>query len=115
MARTALTPLTLPGSYTGAVAALTFAAIDVTNGNKFALQQGDILVIQNTHASSQTVTLTSLADRFGRTGTFTSAAIAAGTFAVFGPIQSEGWYQADGQFYLTASDVAVKVAILRAP
>lgn len=114
MARTALTPVTMPGSYTGAWTVFTFAAADNANGNAFALAPNDILLLFNSTGGTLTATLTSVADKLGRTGDITAVNLAAGAYAVFGPIQLDGWKQTDGNFYLTASAVGVKFAILRA-
>lgn len=113
MARQSLTPATMPGSY-GTWTVFTFAAADASNKEQFTLSPGDILIIFNSGATPRNVTLTSVADRLGRTKDVGPTAVAAGAYAVFGPIQLEGWQQTDGKFYLEAAHAEVKYAILRA-
>ena len=116
MPRTALTPVAAPGSYATAATAFTFTAADVGNGNDFALLGGEILLIFNSHATTTfafTLTSVSNADVLNRSGTITAETIAAGIYKMFGPIQLRGWLQTDGKFYLSATDAAVKFAIIR--
>jgi hypothetical protein len=116
--RTALTPFTPKGPYPGVVnagdLAFTFVAADIVNLNQF-LGPGKFLIIaQNTDAAGQTVTLTSKADGLGRTGDVTAYAMATTTVAAL-LVDTLGWLQSVGNFYLQASSVNVKFAIVKLP
>lgn len=74
-----------------------------------------LLVAHNTNAGAQTVTISSVADRNGRTGDITAYSIAAGRVATFGPFGREGWAQADGKVYAAGSHTDVKFAAVRLP
>jgi hypothetical protein len=118
MPRTDLTKTTPLGGYptlplVADSADAVFTAADVGNKNQFTFESGDLVLAWNSGASPYTVTLTSIADARKRTGDVTAYSLAAGDVAVFGPFDSEGWRQADGKFYLEASNTAVKFAIIR--
>jgi hypothetical protein len=116
--RVSITPQTPKGPYPGTVnagdLALTFTAADATNFNQFAAVGNEILIVQNTDAASQTVTFTSRADNFGRSGDVGPYTLTTGTFAVFNfRNANQGWIQADGNVYFQASTTTVKFAVLR--
>lgn len=114
MARTALTKTAVPSPYGGAGVAVTMTAADTTNKNKFPLTGREIVIAQNTGASSRTVTITSVDDRYGRSEDIAAEAIAAGAIRVYGPgLAIEGWQQADGSLYLEANHAEVKFGILQ--
>jgi hypothetical protein len=117
-ARTALVPFTPKGPYPGVVnagdLAFTFTAADVANLNQF-LGPGKFLIIaQNTDVGAQTITFTSKADGFGRTGDVATYSMPTTTFATF-LVETLGWLQSDGNFYLNASSANVKFAIVKLP
>lgn len=113
MARATLTTSTAPGSnnYTGA--AVTMTAADASNLNEFVASGKDLVVAHNTGGSAYTVTITSVADPYGRTGDVAAVSIAAGAYMVFGPLENTGWLQTNGKVYLQASNAAVKFGIVR--
>lgn len=121
MPRTALAAgvyKTIKGPNPGVVSAgdLTFAPVasDNANGNTFVPSAGDVLMIQNTHASAaRTVTLTSFPDERGRLGTIATYSLAAGEIAFFHFGDLGGWKQADGTIWLDSSGVEVKYLVLR--
>jgi hypothetical protein len=115
MAQTALTPITGVLTNPTAGVALTFTAADTANGNKFAHTGKELIIAQNTGGSAYTVTISSAADSLGRTKDITTDSIAAGAFAIYGVPQVEGWRQTDGTIHLTASNAAIKFAIVRLP
>jgi len=122
MARTTLTAHTLPGPYpslqpaAGSRTVTEAAPGTASDGVQVALVSGKtILVVRNTNAGSQTVTITSAADAQGRTGDITTYSIAAGGIAVFGPFATEGWRQSDGMLYAVGSHVDVKFTALNLP
>lgn len=88
----------------------TFTAIDVGNGNR-TLNNGQLMLIfVNSHeTNAYTVTVTSVADQNGRTGDITAYSLAAGEYAIVGPLKTEGWTQTTGYVHYTAENAAVKV------
>lgn len=115
MARTTISATNLPGSYASALVAVTLTAADVANKNQCSLANGDILLVQNSGASPHNVTITSIADEYGRLGSITSEAVAAGVVKSFGPFKEPGWQQADGMLYFEADHAEIKFAVLRQP
>lgn len=116
MARTALTKTTVPSPYAGASTAVTMTAADTTNQNSFPLTGREIVIAHNTGASSRTVTITSVDDRYGRQENIAAESIAAGAIRVYGPgLALEGWQQTDGSLYLEANHAEVKFGILVIP
>lgn len=116
--RVSITPQTPKGPYPGTVnagdLALTFTAADATNFNQFAAVGNEILIVQNTDAASQTITLTTKPDNFGRSADIATYSMATGTFAMFNfRNANQGWVQADGNVYFQASTSTVKFAVLR--
>lgn len=122
MARLALTPKTLPGPYptlppaAGSLAVTEAAPSVAGDGVSFAFVPGrTILMVRNTNAAAQTVTLTSVPDTQGRSGDVSAYSLAAGAIAFLGPFSGEGWRQADGSIYAVASHVDVKFTALQLP
>lgn len=116
MPRVTLTPDNAPGAYPPAGVVVNFAAADASNLNQFILTGNELVIAFNSGATGRTVTITSVADRFGRTGTITTEAIAAGVYRMYGPFtNAEGWKQTDGFLYLEASHAEVKFAIIKLP
>lgn len=122
MARTTLTPKTLPGSYpslqpsAGSLTVTEAAPGTASDGVQVTLvPKKTILMARNTNAGSQTVTITSAADSMGRTGDITTYSIAAGGIAFFGPFETDGWRQSDGNLYAVASHIDVKFVALYLP
>lgn len=115
MARTILTKDTAPGTNAAIGKVLTETVWDNVNGNRFVATGKELVVAHNTDVGAQTVSVTSVADPYGRTGNITTFSIPAGSIAVFGPFNVQGWQQADGYIYLDAAVVAVKFAILVLP
>jgi hypothetical protein len=117
MAQTALTVVQLKlNNY--AVAAgdlvITPAAMDVTNGNSFPATGTEILLFQNTDTASHTITITSVADPYGRTdSSLTTYAIAAGVICVIEMKQLQGWLESGALVYLSTTNALVKVAVMR--
>lgn len=116
MPRTDIAAIAALGCYVAATTAINWTAADVANGNSFTLTGREVLLIRNTDgALARNITLTSIADLFGRLGTITNEAVPVGGFRVFGPVDTPGWQQADGKFYLSADNAAIQFAILRLP
>jgi hypothetical protein len=105
-----------PGTVSAGDLALTFTAADATNFNQFAAVGTEVLIVQNTDVGSQTITLTSRPDAYGRSADITTYSMATGTFAWFNfRNANNGWIQADGNIYFQASSANVKFAVLRIP
>lgn len=113
MARTTLTKSTAPGStnYTGTT--LTMTAADTSNQNQFVASGNDLVVAHNTGLSSRTITITSVADPYGRTKDVSAVTITAGAYMIFGPLYLTGWQQTDGKVYLEANHAEIKFGIVQ--
>lgn len=91
----------------------TFAACDAVNGNTFTSTGREILVVQNTDASSHTFTVTPVADPYGGTNaTLTNYSLAANGFAALQMKYQIGWVSA-GVINLTCSSNLLKFAVLQ--
>lgn len=117
MARTALTPVVAPGTLAAAGLAAAFTAADVANGNKFASSGNELLIAYNSNASStaHAVTISSVADPYGRLGDITSESIAAGAYRIYGPFKKNGWVQSDGSINVSADHAEVKFLVVTLP
>ena len=115
MARTRLTPTEVPKTHPGGEANYSFTAADTTDQNDFILTGREVLLITNTNAASQDVTIGSVPDAYGREGDLT-VTVPATTGAValyFG--DRSGWMQSDGTLYLDCSSADVSYCVLRLP
>lgn len=92
---------------------VTFDPGDEVNGNDVQLTGGEFVLVDNTDAGAQTITITAAPDSIGRAGAITAYALAAGIRALFGPFPVQQWRQSDGMLYIDVSDPAVELAILR--
>ena len=115
MARTTLTKTNAPGPYASTGAVLTLEAADTTNKNQFVSTGKELVIAHNTDTGSQTVTISSVADPYGRTKDVDTYSIAADAIAIFGPFPVLGWQQSDGKIYLEASSSAVKFGVVVLP
>jgi hypothetical protein len=112
---TALTKTTAPGAYAAAGVAVAMAAADSGAGNKFTASGKDLVIAYNSGASSHTVTITSVADQYGRLGTITAETIAAGAFRIYGPLPGAGWVQPDGTILISANHAEVLFGVIALP
>lgn len=115
MARQTLTKTTAPSPNPTAGTAVTFTACNLTDKEQFALTGRELILVKNDDAASQTYTINTVADPYGRTKDITANSIAAGAIHVVGPIGLIGWQQTDGNLYLEASDTDVKFAVITLP
>jgi hypothetical protein len=114
-ARTVLTPISVPASYATSGVLLEWTEADTANGNRFVNTGREILLVDNTGADTVTVTVSSVADPYGRTGDATKS-VAAGTSAVFQMFPTAGWQQSDGYIYVDCTAVDdVNLAVIRLP
>lgn len=115
MAVTTLTPVavkagTYPGYPTGGTA-LTFSAVDGTDGGRFLSSGNDLLLVRNEHATvASTYTITGQADGFGRTASITADAIAAAGLTIeYLFLKGPGWANSAGYVILPAPADATNV------
>ncbi len=117
MARTTLTAKAALGNatnaYTAGAADLTMTAADVANKNEVVASGNDLVIAHNTGGVAYTVTITSVADPYGRTGDIATYSLDAGDYVVFGPLKNEGWMQSNGKLYFEASNAGVKFGIVK--
>jgi hypothetical protein len=117
MAQTALTPVYLKLNNYAVVAgdlAIVPVAMDASNGNSFQASGSEILFFQNSDSSPHTITITSVADPYGRTdASLTAYSIASSGFAFIEMKQLQGWLETGALVYLATSSALVKVAVLR--
>lgn len=117
MARTTINKTTRIGSYPTLPLVADSADLNMqaatgssgSNGNQIAFGSAPVLhvIVQNTGVGAGTVTFTSLADGYNRTGDITTYSLAANDIAIF-QFQAAGWKQADGNLYLEASANTMK-------
>lgn len=112
--RATITPVTIPKSYATSGSTLTWTASDPYNFNQFSSTGREILLVRNDSGDTQTITVTSVADQFGRTGD-TSKAVANGAYAVFQQFPTHGWQQSDGYIYVDGADTDVYLSVIRVP
>jgi len=91
-----------------------FTVGDAVNGLQYQATGREVVLVRNINAGSQTFTLLSVADEFGRKGDITTYSLAAGEFAVLIP-PLKGFQQADGSVWIDVSHDDVHVAVLRLP
>src|SRR4051812_29495309 len=103
MARTTHTPVQKLGPYPRPLAMAAASqraevAADAMAHEQVKLTGKETILIRNSGATPRAITITSVADSFGRTGDITDT-IAAGATGVYGPIPVAGFQQADGNVY----------------
>lgn len=121
MARLTIVPVEPKGSYPTLPLAADSADFTWQNpgvaadGIGFANDGRVILLVRNTNAGAQTVTISSVA-LLGRTGDITAYSIGTNEFAIFGPFDTKGWNQAaDGQVYAAGAHINVQFCAVRLP
>lgn len=92
--------------------AVPFAS-DVANGNQFAANGTEFLLVQNTDAAAHTFTVTSVADHLGRTADIATYSVPANSSAAIQMSTIEGWRQSDGNIYLSSSHASLTFAVAR--
>ena len=119
MARAALTVQTAKTPFEAISAGgadFTFVASD-GSGNSYVSTGKELLIAFNDGTAAYTVTIDSVADEKNRTGDITSYSLAVGDYAAFtvGMTNDKGWKQTGGVIHVDASNVGVKLAVLRLP
>lgn len=95
---------------------VTPVAMDAVNGNSFIATGREVLLFQNTDSAAHTFTITSVADKLGRTdASLASYPIAASGIAAIQMKDISAWIQpgTGGAVYLSTSSALVKVAVLQ--
>lgn len=114
MARTAITPQSLPTAYDTDGAAFTWTASDVVDKNSIALTGNEIILCRNVNSSAtaRTATITTVADSLGRTLT-TSKSLDAGAYMVWPRFPLDGYLQADKTLHVEGDNAELEWAVLR--
>jgi len=111
MATTLLTATKALGSNEDVLTTLTMNACDIVNQNHFVATGNDLVIIHNTDVAEKTVTITSVANKWGRTGTLTAIAIPADGYRIFGPMVVAGW-ASDGIILIEGNDADMLIGIV---
>lgn len=113
MARTTLTPITVPSGWATTVPTITWTAADTTNNNQFKATGAELLLIRNTSTSNaRTVTVLSVPDApYGRTGHLVIT-LQPGDYVVTQVFPLLGWQQQDGHIYVNG-DSDIEFAVIR--
>jgi len=90
-------------------------ASDSALGNHFTSSGKDLLIVHNTDAGAQTVTVECAADSTGRDGSVSAYSLAAGDIAYIGILNTDAFKQTDGTVVIGTSDDNVHLAVLRLP
>lgn len=113
-AQTVIIATAAPSAYSVVPASVTFVTSDNVNGTSFAHTGSEILIVNNTDAASQTVTVKSVADLTGRLGD-TTKLMNPGSFYVFQLFPVQGWRQTNGTILINTTSANVKLAVIRLP
>lgn len=118
MAATRISLTVVAGPYelestTAQMTAAAGTAADASNGNVVSLNEGRVLlVLENTDAGAQTVTITSQPDAYGRTADVTAFSMAASA-KVYRIFERYGWGDGNGDLNFSASDAGVLVTAIK--
>jgi hypothetical protein len=120
MAQTLLTvkDVSQPFAAIAALAAnFVWTAGDAVNGNSFLCTGRELLIAHNTGAGARTITISGVADAFGRSVDIGPYSIGAGLYSVFpqGLTMSKGWMQTNRQIYIAVEHAEVELCVLRLP
>lgn len=114
MARQDIPITAIPNPYAAEGVAITMTAADPSNKSQIVATGREIVIAHNTGALARTVTITSVADPYGRTKDITAESIAPGALRVYGAgLEITGWQQTDGKLYFEANHAEVKFGVLR--
>ena len=113
MARVTHTAVAVPGSLNFDGAAITFVAATPASDEQVVHTGKEMIIAQNTTGGALTVTVTSVADPFGRTKHIAADSIGANAFKIYGPFATTGWQQTDGNLYFEASGAGITFVVLK--
>lgn len=116
--RTTLVKTVAPGAYAGAGIAVTLAAADVANKNRFVASGRDLVIAFQSVTTERHITINSVADPYGRTGDITADHLPAalGSIRIYGPLPCLGWRQVGSSYiHLEADNAEAKFGIVQLP
>lgn len=114
MPRTTIAAQSVVNEYPTALTAITFTAADVANMNQTPWTGSEVILARNVHATTTyTITLTSVADSHGRSGTISAENIVALSQKAIPILGADGWRQTDGFIYFQANNASVEFAVLK--
>lgn len=109
MPTTEITKTTAPGFYSTTGAALTKTAVDTVNDNHVDAVTDLLLIVWNSNAGAQTITITSQADTLtGRSGDVSAQSIAADEIRMF-RLTKNGWGDSNDEIQILGSHADVKI------
>lgn len=108
------TVVSAPGSYASSGTKVTMTAADTSNYDQFLSTGKELVIAHNTDSGAHTVTITSVADEYGRTGNI-SQSVAANSIYTFGPFKEHGWEQTGGYIYLQADSTTIEFGVIKVP
>lgn len=106
------------GDYTVANAAdLAFLPSDVVNKERTKITGKELLIARNLTGGDINFTIDSVKDSEGRLGDITGGigGLLAGTWAVFGPFNVDGWGQSGDNLFFEGNAVGIQWAVIRIP
>lgn len=92
----------------------TAVAADATNYEQVQLTGKEVVIIRNSGASARSITFSSVADAYNRTGDVTDS-LAAGATGVYGPFPVAGFQQSDGKLYFQCAHAECLIVVARLP
>jgi len=94
----------------------TASGADFADGFSFTNTGRELILIRNDNVGAQTITISSVVDRFNRTGDITTYSMAADDYAWFGPFKQEGWNQSGTQtLYAAVTAADLYICVVRLP
>lgn len=95
---------------------IAFTALTPSDGDVFTCTGREVILISN-GTGTNTLTIDSSDDGYGREEDITNYSLAEGDFAVFGVglTNNAGWKNSSGQIKLTPSSAEIKAAVVRLP
>ena len=93
----------------------TPAGADFADGFQFVHTGREIILVRNGNVGAQTITINSVPNAKGRSGTITAYSLGAGEYAAFPPFPVDGWRQSSGYLTGAMSAADVEIAVLRLP
>ena len=101
---------------TASSADITFTALTVTEGDTFVCTGREVILISN-GTGTNTLTISSADDAYGRAEDITAYSLAENDFSVFGVglTNAAGYKTSAGLIKMTPSSAEVKAAVLRLP
>lgn len=114
MARQTHTAATLPGGFATDGVNGPMVAADAGNFERVVHTGRQVIAYRNSGASARIVTVSSVADAFGRTGDF-SDSVPAGELHFSPMFPIEGWRQADGYLYFSGAHAEVLFTVITIP